>query len=351
MVALTNSKLTCVKSGKTLVWKSIKTSSSSSKMDSTTTTEPKPNPSPSASSIDDETKLFPDKVTYNKILGRAISEIKTLPDTSVSQKFTVFSDSNVSKENTADAYVAANIVFSKFGKLIFPDFQSELILSKSEQFEIDSFEASPLLKTWQDLTNSNYLNSRKSEYLTSNRGSYFAFPLMRTGTEVKAMGQFMRIGTYDPNHYGMLFAVCSETFHAIQWGVAGSESGGVWPTWFYEGEMVAIGRILALPGMVTNETYFSFFKYGIPYNKGSTDLSKMEDHDFSPIVYERGEDATYYLLGKYGWKAVYNFMADRNSTLNWHEAFLKNFGVTYSDFYNEVIPFFDWMDYKRANAK
>lgn len=204
-----------------------------------------------------------------------------------------------------------------------------------------------MLSSWSELNTNSYLDERRLEYLKEYPGNHFAFPLNYDRNIVRAMGQFWRIPRSELSDFDIIFGGSSETFHAIQWGLVGSQSGGTWPTWFYEGEMVAIGRIMASPEIYQFQDYFKYFKYGMPYEGGSLKLSEMEDHIFTSVVYERGEDATYYLLGKYGWDKVLKFMSDKNSIVNWKTSFYNAFGVSYSDFYEDVQPFFIWMDTHR----
>ena len=355
-------KYTCMKNGKKLTWvasDSITKVAPSLIPITTPVITPTPLPLPKSDSmqtpatnqsatptIKSPTDL--ENTFFGKLLKNGILEIHLIPENQFTQSIRLFVDPAASKNTSINAQAAAEIVFKKFGYLINPSFRTEIILSESSEYENNAFKSSILLSTWPDLNSSNYLLTQESDYKKSFPGTHFAFPLDRTGFQVNAMGQFWRLPKYEMSTFDIYFGGISETFHAIQWGLVGSESGGVWPTWFYEGEMVAMGRILASGKDISIEEYFKNFKYGIPYQKGPTDLSKMEDHDFSPIVYQRGEDATYYLLGKYGWQKLLKFMSDKDSVINWKRSFENTFGISVDDFYREVIPFFNWMDEMRA---
>jgi hypothetical protein len=238
---------------------------------------------------------------------------------------------------------AANVVIAKFGNLIPVNLPIIEVLSTTSEFELNAYQSNPYLASTL-LQNSGSSQSRDNAYNNKFNVSAGAFPVWPEGV-ISAYGVVYRNASNnnDPGFFD--YAVgAHETMHIIQLAVSQGKASGFLPVWFLEGQATQFGNLYE----TSNETISQALAVAnsFPFPQGSNDLTTLETYtgmDCCGLAYSRGQAATNFLTGKFGWEKVLKFTKSSDTYSDWKTAFQAIFDEPVSQFYTEVQPFIAWM--------
>jgi len=292
--------------------------------------------------------------TYGKILEQSWSQIDSIPLQQSGRSITLAIDPTYNKCDIEALTTAAKLISEKFGNLIPANFQAYAILSATTDFEKSAFANSPFsLAQWTRISDPGFGQVMDSCHNSGQGCGYIGFS-PSDGTEMVWDFQSFS-GTPAPASCALSNG-SGEFFHEVQNYLSGGKAQrtGGWPFWLYEGQIGAIGDVLDHPNLTSWVEMVTALKDCEAEGSGTTDLSVMENNDANgkntgtddSTFYNRGTDASVYLLGVYGWDKVLKFMQD-SKIEDWKIAFQGAFGISTSDFYAQVTPFLQWMNSER----
>ena len=284
-----------------------------------------------------------DDILYHPILERSFNQILQLPDVTSTAKIQFIVDPKFPPRVVAGIEAAANVVIAKFGNLIPVNLPIIEVLSTTSEFELNAYQSNPYLASTL-LQNSGSSQSRDNAYNNKFNVSAGAFPVWPEGV-ISAYGVVYRNASNnnDPGFFD--YAVgAHETMHIIQLAVSQGKASGFLPVWFLEGQATQFGNLYE----TSNETISQALAVAnsFPFPQGSNDLTTLETYtgmDCCGLAYSRGQAATNFLTGKFGWEKVLKFTKSSDTYSDWKTAFQAIFDEPVSQFYTAVQPFIAWM--------